>query len=224
MRQHIKADAADCAAGRGGFWDIVFSAVCTLDARHNSGYPRQRPPQSEPPSNTCSSRARAPRCLLSSDSDSGMLRCDLMWSVHINSTAICPCLYIMCCVMCFLRMSKHNSTHSFVFINCKLMSLHRLYQDHVEYHMCIRYTWCRVVLSCQYASSEVLVRRLNSFGNLLCLHLLKLDVSIFETDSATLTVGQLCESKKGARDWTFSLEVSRLWGFSSTTCCTNELF
>lgn len=62
--------------------------------------PGQRPPRSEPPSNTCSSRARAPGRLLGLTLP-GMLRCDLMWSVYINGVCDLLALVHFVCITIF---------------------------------------------------------------------------------------------------------------------------
>lgn len=97
MRQQIKTDAADCVAGRGSLdlRDIVFSTVCTLDASHNNGSPGRGHPKVN--LHVAHAAARhVQHCHLLGLTLPRMLRCDLTWSVRINRTVICLCLYILC--------------------------------------------------------------------------------------------------------------------------------
>lgn len=92
MQQQIKVDAADCAAGRGCLGSERHCVLCSLhvDAGHNGGSPgRGHPRVNLHPAHASAGHVHPARLL--SLALPGMLRCDLMWSVHINRTVICLC-------------------------------------------------------------------------------------------------------------------------------------
>lgn len=157
--------------GGGGGGCLGSKRHCVLCSLHvgpqsQQWLPGQRPPRSEPPSNTCSSRARAPGRLLGLTLP-GMLRCDLMWSVYINGVCDLLALVHFVCItilggclstaeLCTphgcLSMIPIGFFSRAMCINCKLTiclcTSSTEIMSHITYILYIQCTVCRAVLNC----------------------------------------------------------------------------